>query len=164
MAGLQASLKWAPTSLLLVLRGHRRKVPPRGLESWIWEKRPLPQKSNPLPRDREICLPGFLWPLEGIWAPQTCERGAGDCTRHQTTRNRESLARKNMFLVTSNQLADVWNVTPCPWGRLPPPSSTDTESRRLLFTLTAGPGQLFMDARPGLAEKAAVNSLLRATR
>ena len=164
-AGLQASLKWAPTSLLLVLRGHRRKVPPpRGLESWIWEKRPLPQKSNPLSSDREICLPGFLRPLEGMWAPQTCEREAGDCTRHQTTRNWESLPWKNMFLVTSNHLADVWNVIPCPWGRLPPTSSADTKSRRLLFTLTTRPGQLFTDARPGLAQKAAVNSLLRATR
>lgn len=30
-AGLQASLKWAPTSLLLVLRAHRRKVPAPGV-------------------------------------------------------------------------------------------------------------------------------------
>ena len=33
MGALQASLKRAPTSLLLVLRGHRQKVPSRDLES-----------------------------------------------------------------------------------------------------------------------------------
>ena len=46
---LQASLKWAPTSLLLVPRGHRQKVPSRGLESWTWEERPLPHNQPPFP-------------------------------------------------------------------------------------------------------------------
>lgn len=67
-----------------------------------------------------------------------------------------------MFLVTSNQFADIWNVTLCPWGPLPPKSGANfCKSRSLLFTLTARPGQLFTDGRPGLEEKAAKNSLLQ---
>lgn len=65
-----------------------------------------------------------------------------------------------MFLVTSNQFADVWNVPLCPWGPLPLTSSANTKSRSLLFTLTVRPGQLFTDRRPELEEKAAENSLL----
>lgn len=118
-------------------------------------------ESTPLSRDRETCLPGFSRPPEGVQAPQTCEKAAADCTKQQTTRNRESLPRKNVFLVTSNQFADVWNVPLCPWGPLPPTSSANTKSRSLLFTLTVRPGQLFTDRRPGLEEKAAENNLLQ---